>query len=74
MAFHHLAKFGGHRYCNSRNIMFLVCHVIKHDQVNKGSGDYSDRRPLKVSHGSAKFGGHRHFGSRDIMILVCHMI
>ena len=54
--------------------MFLVCHVIKHDQVNKGSGDYSDRRPLKVSHGSAKFGGHRHFGSRGIMILVCHMI
>ena len=25
---HHLAKFGGHRYCGSRDIMFLVPHVI----------------------------------------------
>ena len=25
MVYHHLAKFGGHRYCG---YMFLVCHVI----------------------------------------------
>ena len=24
----HLAKFGGHRYCGSRDVMFLVPHVI----------------------------------------------
>ena len=28
MVCHQLAKFGGHRYCSSRD-MFLVCHVIK---------------------------------------------
>ena len=37
----HLAKFGGHRYCISKD-MFLVCHVIKQDHVIKGSSDYND--------------------------------
>ena len=27
--------------------MFLVCHVIKPDQVIKGSGDYNDRSPSR---------------------------
>ena len=45
----HLAKFGGHRYCSSREKMFLVCHVIKPDQVIKGSGDYNDRSPSRVT-------------------------
>ena len=44
MEIHHLAKFGGHSYCNSRN-MFLVCHVIKQDHVIKGLGEYNDRNP-----------------------------
>ena len=42
--YHHLAKFGGHRRCSSRNI-FLVYHVIKQDHIIKGSGDYNDRGP-----------------------------
>ena len=40
MVCHHLPKFGDHRYCTSRDIKFLVCHVIKKDQMIKGSGDY----------------------------------
>ena len=28
----HLAKWGGYRYCSSRD-MFLVCHVIRQDHV-----------------------------------------
>ena len=39
MVCHHLVKFGGHRYCSSRGIMLLLCHVIKQDHVIKGSGD-----------------------------------
>ena len=42
MVYHHFAKFGGHRYCGTRNIMFLVCHVINFDHIAKGSGDYND--------------------------------
>ena len=41
--FNHLAKFGGHRYYSSKDIMFLVCHVIKQNDVIKGSGKYNDR-------------------------------
>ena len=44
MVCYHLAKFGGHRYCSSRD-MFVVCHVIKQD--HKGSGDYNNRSPLR---------------------------
>ena len=36
---HHPAKFVGHRYCSSRDIIFLVCDMIKQDQVIKGLGD-----------------------------------
>ena len=28
MVCHCLAKFGGHRYCGSREILLLVCHII----------------------------------------------
>ena len=34
----HLATFGGHRYCSSRD-MPLVCHVFKQVRVIKESGD-----------------------------------
>ena len=40
---HHLTKFGGQGYCSSRDIIFLVCHVIKQVHVIKGSGNYNDR-------------------------------
>ena len=45
MVCQHLSKFGGHRYCSSRDMMFLVCHVIKQDHVIKGSGGYNNRAP-----------------------------
>ena len=47
MVCHHLAKFGGHRYCSSRNIKFLICHVIKQDLVIQGAGGYNNRSPSK---------------------------
>ena len=37
------AKFGGHRNCDSEDIMVLVCHVILQDLVIKGSCDFIDR-------------------------------
>ena len=45
MVYHHLAKFGGHRYC-SRD-MFLLCQVIKQDHIIKRSGDYNDKSPSR---------------------------
>ena len=47
MVYHHLAKFGGHRYCISRDIMFLICNVIKQGHIIKRSGDYNDRSPSR---------------------------
>ena len=48
MVCHHLAKFSGPRYCSSRDMMLLVCHVIKREnRVIKGSVDYKEF--LKVS-------------------------
>ena len=43
MACPHLAKFGGQRHCSSKDIMFLVCQVIKQDHMIKGVADYSNR-------------------------------
>ena len=39
-----LIKFGGLRYCSSRDNIYLVCHMIKEDHVIKGSDDYNNRR------------------------------
>ena len=50
--------------------MFLVCHVIKEDHINKGSGDYD----LKVVHLPVKLAANRHCNSRYIIALVCHVI
>ena len=47
MVYHHLAKFGGHRYCSSTDIIFLVCHVIKLEHTIKWSGDYNKKSPSK---------------------------
>ena len=35
MVYQHLAKFGDHRYCTVRDIIFLVCHGIKQDYIIK---------------------------------------
>ena len=45
MVYYHLAKFGGHMYCGSKDILLLVCHVSKQEQIVKGSGDYKDKNP-----------------------------
>ena len=47
MVYHHFAKFGDHKYCSSRDIFFLVCHVIKQDHIIKGSDKYNNRRPSR---------------------------
>ena len=45
MVYHHIAEFGGHRYCRSRDIMFLVSYVTKQDNIIEGSVDYNGRSP-----------------------------
>ena len=37
MVSQHLSKFGDQKYCSSRDIMFLVCHVVKKVHKVKGS-------------------------------------
>ena len=71
MASHQFAKFGGHRHCDSENIMILGYHVISQDHIIKGSCDFIGRNPsrYKVRYDPPKFGGHRHCGSGDIMII-----
>ena len=69
MVYHHLGKFRGHSYASSKNIMFLVCHVIKKTTKLKGQVSKS----LKVIHHPTKFGNHRHCGIQDIILLVCHV-
>ena len=44
MVKHHLTKFVGHKYFNSRDVMVLVSHLTKQDHVIKGSGNYNDGR------------------------------
>ena len=35
MVYRHLAKFVGHSYCSSRDIIVVVCHMIKQDYIIK---------------------------------------
>ena len=58
------AKFDGHGYCSSGNMVF--CHVIKEDHVIKGSWFYR-WESLLVSHHPAKFGGYGHCNSGDMV-------
>ena len=69
MVCHQLAKFGGLRYCSSRDKMFLDCHLIKQYHMIKESDDND-----KVNHHPVKFGCHRHCSSGDMMVLVCRVI
>ena len=55
MVYHHSAKFGSHRCCNSRDIMFLVCHLISQDHMIKGSSDFIGRGPLRQAISLASF-------------------
>ena len=41
------AKLGGDRYCDSEDIMILVCHVILEDHITKESCDFMDRSPSR---------------------------
>ena len=49
MVCRYLTKFVGHRYCRSRDVIFLVFHVIKKDHVIKGSCSYNDWAPQITS-------------------------
>ena len=43
MVNHHPAKFGGHGYCGSGDIMVLFCHVILGDDLTKGLDNFMGR-------------------------------
>ena len=43
----HPTKIGGQKYCSSSRDMFLVCHVMKQNDLIKRSDDYNDRNPSK---------------------------
>ena len=47
MASRQFAKFGGHRHCDSENIMILGYHVISQDHIIKGSCDFIGRNPSR---------------------------
>ena len=66
MVCHHLAKFGGHRYCSSRHIMLQANRVIK-GQVTLAIGTPQYKPP------PAKFGGHKFCSSGVIMAVACHV-
>ena len=49
MVSHHPAKFGGHSHCVSGDIMALGCHVTLKELVTKGSRNFMDSSPTKVT-------------------------
>ena len=57
----HFALFGVHGFSAGGDIMYLICHVISHDDLTN------------VSSHLAEFGGHSQSGS-GVMNLVCHVI
>ena len=69
----HPDKFGGHRYCARKEILFFVCHMTSRDFVVRESCDYG-WVSLVISIYPAKFGDHRPFGRGDIKLLICHVI
>ena len=40
---YYAAKLGGHKDCDSGNIMVLACHMISQNHVIKGSCDFMGR-------------------------------
>ena len=74
MICYHLAKFGDHKYCGSRDL-FLHFTATWSDKTIGVSSDLA--RPwetIKVSYHPFKSGGHRNCGFEDIMASVCHVI
>ena len=69
MVSHYPAKFGGHRHCDSGDIIVLVCHVISQEYVIKRSRDLVVVARQGKSP-SDQVSGPRHSGSGDIMVLV----
>ena len=58
---YHPTNFGGHRYCGSRDIMILVCHMISQDHVIKGKGYVTyNVQTHQDKLQSYQFGSHRH--------------
>ena len=47
MVCHHSAKFGGHRHCDSEDILVLVCHFSFQDHVAKGSSNWIGMSPSR---------------------------
>ena len=66
----YIAKFKGHRYCGSGDIMVLVFHVVSQEHVIKGSYDFMAGSPSWLSHHPVKLGGLRYCVRGDIVFLV----
>ena len=47
MVNYHLFKFGGHRHCDSKDIIILVCQVISQDDAIKGSCELIGKNPSR---------------------------
>ena len=47
MVSHYRAKFGGHRNCDSRDIIVLACRVISQEYLIKRSRDFDCSSPSR---------------------------
>ena len=66
MILHHLVRFDDLRFCSIGD-MFLVCHLIKQDNViNTITMTITTEAP-QISHQPIKFGDYRHCNSGSIM-------
>ena len=52
MVCHHPNKFGDHRHSDSRDIMFLICHITSHGQTFKRLCCFMGQSSSVVSHHS----------------------
>ena len=43
------AKFGGHKFCGSEDISYLICHMSSQNYLIKGPHDFMDERPQDKS-------------------------
>ena len=71
MVSNHLAKFGGHRHCGSRDVRILFCHVVSPERRIM---QLYEQESIKVSCRLAKFDGQKHCCIEGIMILICQVI
>ena len=65
----HLATFSDYKYCESGDIDFRNCHVIKESPCH-----FRGWEPFAASHNPTKFDIDKHCVTGYIMGLVCHIL